>query len=96
MINFAGLAVTHWNHAMKVALAIIVMALLIICGIVLEYAITLHQISHSQEQWCDTLKLLTSDKIPYPSDPGKNPSRVETYDLYKDFTYLKSQFGCGS
>ena len=82
------------SHAMKVALAISTLTLLIICGVAVEYALTLQVISRSQSQWCSTLDLLTKDKVPYPADPKANPSRVEAYVLYEDFIHIKDQFGC--
>ena len=79
---------------MKVAMAIVVMSLLLAFGLVTEYALTLHVLSDSQQQWCTTLDLLTKDKVPYPSDPKANPSRVEAYILYKDFVSIRDEFGC--
>jgi hypothetical protein len=48
----------------------------------------------NQQEWCDTLRLLTKTPVIYPSDPATNPSRVFAYELYKDFLKLKTEFGC--
>jgi hypothetical protein len=97
MINIRDIRVipvTQWSHAMRVALVTALMVLLIVCALIVNYAMTIRAIGHSQGQWCDTLTLLTRDKIPYPADPAKNPSRVEAYVLYQDFVHIKDQFGC--
>lgn len=51
-------------------------------------------VAYSNSQWCDTLTLLTAKTVPYPSDPSKNPSRLETYNLYEDFVHVKVKFNC--
>lgn len=82
------------THATKVAFTAAIMVLLVICGLAVNYWLTVRTIDHTETQWCDTLSLLTSKPVAYPSDPQKNPSRVGQYELYEDFVHLKSKFGC--
>lgn len=53
------------------------------------------QIEHSQAQWCDTLRLLTSRPVPKPPDPVANPSREDSYLFYMNLLDLRHRFGCG-
>lgn len=92
--DFRFEAIVHWTHAMKVALALVTVILLLIAGLVVEYAVAAHVAWHTQQQWCDTLNLLTKDKVPEPADPAANPSREQTYQLYEDFVHLRGTFGC--
>jgi len=84
------------SRATKLALSIVLAFMLITGAAIAEYGLIEHVIHSSQSQWCDTLDLLTKQKIPYPADPAKNPSRLEAYDLYQDFTHLKAEFNCRS
>jgi uncharacterized protein (UPF0333 family) len=86
----------QWSPAMKIALALVIMLVLLACGLVVEYVLIVHVISHSQQQWCDTLKLLTTTKTPKPLNPSVNPSREQAYNLYEDFVHLHSLFSCTS
>jgi hypothetical protein len=82
------------SRATWMALTAAGMFLLIAVGLAGGYFLILHAISHSTSQWCDTLRLLTAHKVPYPASPSKNPSRLEAYNLYEDFSRLKVKFGC--
>jgi hypothetical protein len=82
------------THATRIALAAAAMILVIICGLGVDYLLVEHVIQHSQQQWCDTITLLTTTPVPSPSDPANNPSRVAEYRLYKDFVTLKRRFNC--
>jgi hypothetical protein len=51
--------------------------------------------NHVQESHaCQALVLLTSHPVPYPANPAANPSRVTTYEFYKDLLYWRSADGC--
>jgi hypothetical protein len=82
------------SHATRVAWIAMIVILAMLGSIAGGYLLIRYQISHSQQQWCDTIKLLTGTPVPSPSDPAKNPSRVEAYRLYEDFVTLKTRFGC--
>ena len=83
------------TYATKVALLVALLVTLFLLSQGFNYWLTLHQIQQTSSQWCDTLDLLTQNKIPQPSDPAANPSREEAYQLYTDFMQLKGRFGCG-
>jgi len=51
-------------------------------------------VSYSDTRWCGALSVLTATPVAYPSDPAKNPSRVEAYQLYEDFVHIKANFRC--
>jgi hypothetical protein len=52
-------------------------------------------VAANNAKWCTVLDLLTQHPVPYPSDPAKNPSRLQAYVLYSDFHQLRRQLGCG-
>lgn len=82
------------THATRIALLVAGMILVIICGLGADYLLVERAIQHSQQQWCDTITLLTATPVPSPSDPAKNPSRVVEYRLYENFVTLKTRFKC--
>ena len=82
------------TYATKVALLVSLIVALFLLSQGLSYWLTIREIQQTSNQWCSTLDLLTQDKVPYPSDPAANPSRVEAYRLYADFMQLKGRFGC--
>lgn len=53
-----------------------------------------YSVRSSQQQWCQSLLLLTKAPVPKPADPAKNPSREEAYTLYNAFSVLKKKYGC--
>jgi hypothetical protein len=82
------------SRATRLAVTLVVFFLLIVGAISANIWMTHQEISNSQRQWCDTLSLLTSHPVPYPSDAAKNPSRLATYQLYEDFVKVGERFGC--
>ena len=58
-------------------------------------AFTLRQVNESQQKWCTTLDLLTSQPVPKPANPKANPSRESAYVFYTDIHDLRRHFGCG-
>jgi hypothetical protein len=68
--------------------------LLVAGAVVISLILTHWQIQHSQDQWCDTLRLLTSKPVPRPADPAANPSRVNSYQFYVNLLALRHRFGC--
>ena len=83
------------TYATKVALLISLLVLLLVLAVGVNYWLTIQTVRQTTGQWCDTLDLLTRNKIPQPADPAANPSREEAYQLYTDFMQLKGRFGCG-
>jgi hypothetical protein len=57
--------------------------------------ITSQEIAANNAKWCTAMVLLTKHPVPEPADPAKNPSRVQTYQLYTTFRTLRRQLGCG-
>lgn len=53
-----------------------------------------YQVHRDEQQWCDTLSLLTSQPVQRPADPAANPSREQAYRYYTDFVTLREHFGC--
>lgn len=82
------------SRATKFALAIVLLFVLIVGAISVNFLMVEHAVSRSQQQWCDTLTLLTSHPVPYPPDAAKNPSRLADYELYEDFVKIRVEFGC--
>jgi hypothetical protein len=77
------------------AAAAVVAGLAVIAGLVAGGIFyTGWQVHRSQQQWCDTLALLTSQPVQRPADPAANPSREQAYRYYADFVTLRDRFGC--
>lgn len=74
---------------------LIYFGIFIIIAIAACFLFAYWQVDVSQHHWCDALNILTQNKITYPVNPAKNPSRVEAYDLYQEFVKLKGDFNCG-
>ena len=74
----------------SIAIAVILVA----AGVVYTVLNGNNQEMSNNRQWCTVLNLLTAHPVPYPSDPSANPSRVETWQLYEDFSSLKHSFSC--
>jgi hypothetical protein len=55
-----------------------------------------NSISANNQDWCTALTILTKTPVVYPADPGANPSRVFSYDLYESFRSIEIKFGCKS
>lgn len=52
------------------------------------------EVSTSEHKWCSTLDLLTSHRVPKPTEPQANPSREQAWIFYSDFVSLRQQLGC--
>ena len=79
---------------MLLSLIVLLGAVLILGAAVgLDYAKTQHAIEQSQQQWCDSLKLLTApDTGVQVTDPKKTPN---AYRLRQDWLALEREFKCG-
>lgn len=75
-------------------IGVVAVVALVIGGVSFAVLSNQHQVASSQQQWCDTLDLLTRTPVPKPADPKANPSREATYELYRDFVKLKDKFNC--
>lgn len=82
------------SHATKIALSIVLMIVLLLAGLGIEYWMITNTVRHSDAQWCDTLSLLTENRVPKPDDPAANPSRQNQYLLYVNLIKLKDRFSC--
>jgi cytochrome oxidase assembly protein ShyY1 len=82
------------SHASRWAWTVAGLMLLMSASVVISIVLTRWQVEHSQVQWCDTLRLLTSHPVPKPSDPAVNPSRYQDYQYYQNFLTLRRRFGC--
>lgn len=74
-------------------LACLLMLALAIGG---SYGLALVAIRQGDHVWCPALRQLTSRPVPYPADPAANPSRVESYRLYRQFLAIRDGLGCGA
>lgn len=79
---------------MKIAAAAAVIVLMFAGSIAGSYALGLHALGQSQQNWCSTLTLLTAKPVPKPTDPAANPSRQGAYLFYRNLMTLASRFGC--
>lgn len=79
---------------MKVFLAGLVVVIGVFATIAGSYALSLHALSNSQHNWCDTLTLLTSTPVTKPANPNANPSREADYLFYTRLKVLEDRFGC--
>lgn len=84
----------HLQGTVKPLIIYVTAFILLFTAVIVGTAYAVVRDSHQQAQWCQTLELLTKTKVPYPSDPKANPSRLFAYDLYTDFVHLKHEFGC--
>jgi hypothetical protein len=70
------------------AVALFVASLFLVVGANIWYTNT--QLRHE----CQALSYLTAKPVSYPADPGKNPSRVQLYNLYEALLYWQRSEGC--
>lgn len=82
------------SRATKYALAVAVLFMMLLAAVGGSYGLSEWAVSRNDRQWCETLRLLTSQPVTPPSDPAQNPSRVASYKLYEDFVHVKAEFGC--
>lgn len=78
------------RYALGVVAALAVVAGLVAGGVFY----TGWAVHRDEQQWCDTLNLLTSQPVARPADPAANPSREQAYRYYADFVTLREHFGC--
>ena len=57
--------------------------------------LALNAVHGDDRNWCATLDLLTSHRVPRPADPGANPSREQAYRFYVVFEQRRRTLGCG-
>lgn len=81
---------------MRFFVAALFVVLVFAASILGSYWLGVHALDHSQAQWCDVLRLLTSHKVPRPRNPAANPSRENSYLFYADLVRLRGNFGCRS
>lgn len=74
------------------AIILIIISMLAVLAIMFFYVT--YSINVAQHDWCQALQLLTSHKIPKPSNPSANPSRENAYRYYQVFVTLKERLGC--
>ena len=84
------------HPAVQVAVSFAIIVVVMVAAVVFSVLYTRHAITINAHEWCSTLDLLTRNKVPYPTDPAKNPSRLAAYQLYQVFLHLRNQFGCGA
>lgn len=75
--------------------SVVFLFLLTLAAAGINLAWTARSVAIDDHKWCATMALLTSKPVPRPADPKANPSRMQTYVLYSDFTELRHRLGCG-
>jgi hypothetical protein len=82
------------SAAARYAAAAALIFAVLIGATAVSLVITGRELGQSQRNWCSALQVLTATPVPYPAAPAANPSRVQAYRLYEDFTLIERQFGC--
>jgi len=78
----------------KVGIACILLALSLAGAVGGAYWLALRALRQSEQALCPALGLFTRTPVPAPADPAANPSRVQTYRLYRDFRQAERSYRC--
>lgn len=69
--------------------------LLVVIGLqLLGLLFTAHEVNTQGHKFCSIVRAVTSRPVPRPKNPGTNPAREESYQIYEDFVSLRRSLGC--
>jgi hypothetical protein len=77
----------RYSFVMLVVISIILSVLSFLGG--------LYEQGQNNHRFCQVIHSATTEPIPKPTDPKKNPSREQNYEAYIQFVQLGKSLGCG-
>ena len=86
--------VLRFSHAMKAALTVALIFLMLGGGIAGDFFIAEYVAQRSAHQLCNIINLETKVPISKPVDPKANPSREQNYEGYIAFLGAKRAYKC--